>query len=329
MKGSHRSPTAVQPLPFISNEYRFAWVVVLIALLIDCCWLSISGCSVRVEGIVKILKAAGLIACIIAGLHTVSRIPRYEALSEKLRYRDVANTAKWMLVLLCFVPSIAVLSYLCGTIKAPLIDDSLLRFDNAIGFDWLATYRWVHAHTLVKQVFDLAYRSISWQFVAIPAILGLGRRQQDLSDFVMNLMLSSVLVLLISTAFPATSAFLRYAITDPNTVSTISDFNLLRSGTLRVFNLDEMQGLVTMPSFHTTLAILFAYALRRVPVLFPVAIVLNVLLIVSTPTQGGHYVADLFGGALLSVVTIVLARKWSSAIQSRAFAPDPGRSLVR
>jgi len=284
---------------------------------------------VRVEGIVKILKAAGLIACIIAGLHTVSRIPRYEALSEKLRYRDVANTAKWMLVLLCFVPSIAVLSYLCGTIKAPLIDDSLLRFDNAIGFDWLATYRWVHAHTLVKQVFDLAYRSISWQFVAIPAILGLGRRQQDLSDFVMNLMLSSVLVLLISTAFPATSAFLRYAITDPNTVSTISDFNLLRSGTLRVFNLDEMQGLVTMPSFHTTLAILFAYALRRVPVLFPVAIVLNVLLIVSTPTQGGHYVADLFGGALLSVVTIVLARKWSSAIQSRAFAPDPGRSLVR
>ena len=300
-----------------------------IVLLIDGSWLSIGGCSVQAEGIVRILKAAVLIIGIIAALHAVSRIPRYEVLSEKLRYRDVVTTAKWLLLLLCFVPSIAVLSYLCGTIKAPLIDDSLLRFDNAIGFDWLATYRWVHAHPLVKQAFDLAYRSISWQFIAIPAILGLARRQQDLSDFVMNLMLSSVLVLLISTAFPATSAFLRYAITDPHTVSTITDFELLRSGTLRIFNLDEMQGLVTMPSFHTTLAILFAYALRRVPVLFPAAIALNVLVIVSTPTQGGHYVADLFGGALLCLVTIALARRWSSAIQSRAFVPESGTPLVR
>ncbi len=282
----------------------------------------------QADGIVKILKAAALIACIMAGLHAVARIPRYEALSEKLRYRDVTNTAKWLLVLLCFVPSVAVLSYLCGTIRAPLIDDSLLRFDSAIGFDWLATYRWVHAHALVKQAFDFAYHSISWQFVAVPAIVGLSGRQQDLADFVMNLMISSVLVLLISTAFPATSAFLRYAITDPNTVSTITDFDLLRSGTLRAFNLDEMQGLVTMPSFHTTLAILFAYAFRRVPMLFPAALVLNVLLIVSTPTQGGHYVADLFGGALLSLVTISLARKTSNAIQSRVFVPESGSPLV-
>ncbi len=209
MNGSHRLPTAVQAPPFISNEYGFAWLAVLIALLIDGCWLSISGCSVQADGIVKLLKAAALIACIIAGLHAVSRIPRYKALSEKLGYRDVMNTAKWLLVLLCFVPSVAVLSYLCGTLRAPLIDDSLLRFDSAIGFDWLAAYRWVHAHALVKRVFDLAYHSISWQFVAIPAVLGLVRRQQDLSDFVMNVIVSSVLVLLISTAFPATSAFLR------------------------------------------------------------------------------------------------------------------------
>ncbi|WP_310125975.1 phosphatase PAP2 family protein [Paraburkholderia terricola] len=64
------------------------------------------------------------------------------------------------------------------------------------------------------------------------------------------------------------------------------------------------QGLVSMPSFHTALAILFVYSLRRRRVLACVAIPLNLVMILSTPTQGGHYLADVFGGLCLSALTV-------------------------
>ena len=64
------------------------------------------------------------------------------------------------------------------------------------------------------------------------------------------------------------------------------------------------QGLVSMPSFHTALAVLFTYSLRRIGWLFSIAVPLNVVMILSTPTQGGHYLADVVAGLLLSALTI-------------------------
>jgi membrane-associated phospholipid phosphatase len=52
------------------------------------------------------------------------------------------------------------------------------------------------------------------------------------------------------------------------------------------------------------MAVLFTYSLRRLRLLFYIAVPLNVLMILSTPTQGGHYLADVIAGLLLSALTI-------------------------
>ena len=43
---------------------------------------------------------------------------------------------------------------------------------------------------------------------------------------------------------------------------------------------------------------------------FPVGIVLNGMMIVSTPTQGGHYLCDVLSGIVIGVLLIYLVRKW-------------------
>jgi membrane-associated phospholipid phosphatase len=187
----------------------------------------------------------------------------------------------------------------------PLIENSLLRFDRIIGFDWAAVYGWVQSHSAVRRILGVAYASGFWQLIAIPAVLGLLGRREELSMFFFLLALSSIYLLIVSTAFPATSAFEHFKVSDTDALSSVSDFSVLRDGSMRKFDLQRTQGLVSLPSFHTALAVIFAYSLRRIRLLFCPAVILDVLMIASTPTQGGHYLADVLAGLGLSVLTIV------------------------
>jgi hypothetical protein len=293
-----------QPFQFLWKRYLGGWVIVVLFLIIDIAWLYLSGRSVQADGIVRVAKIIGLLSSMALGLCGIAKVPRYTLAAKKLRYMKVACTLAWSTLLLSFVAVAGVLSYLSVTVNAPLVDASLLRFDRALGFDWPNVYHWVSSHVAVQRVLAFAYYSGRWQLIGIPVVSGLLGRHEDLSDFVLHLMLSSILVLFVSTPFPAASAFLHFNITDPNTAASVSDSNLLRNGTMRHFDLTQIQGLVSLPSFHTALAVFFAYSLRRISVLFPFAVLLNVIMVISTPTQGGHYLGDVFGGLILALVTI-------------------------
>jgi hypothetical protein len=305
----------------LGKRYLCGWAVVALFLVIDVAWLYLSGCSVQADGIVPAVKAIGALSCIAVGFGCMAKIPRYKLATKKLRYAEIACTAAWLMLLLFFTSVTGVLSYISVTVNAPLVDASLLRFDRALGFDWPSVYHWVHSHVAVQRILALAYDSGIWQLMGIPPVLGLLGRHEDLSDFVLHLMLSSILLLLVSTPFPAASAFLHFNIAGPNTAATVSDFNLLRNGTMRHFDLTQMQGLVSFPSFHTALAVFFAYSLRRSVMLFPFAIPLNAAMVISTPTQGGHYLADVFGGLILAWVTIQVLKfaLWKSAMSRTPF----------
>jgi membrane-associated phospholipid phosphatase len=72
-----------------------------------------------------------------------------------------------------------------------------------------------------------------------------------------------------------------------------------------------------MPSFHTILGVLFAYALRHVRYIFSFSVALNLVMIASTPTQGGHYLADLLGGLAVAAATIAIVRISTNLLSGR------------
>jgi membrane-associated phospholipid phosphatase len=71
-------------------------------------------------------------------------------------------------------------------------------------------------------------------------------------------------------------------------------------------NYNQTEGIVTFPSFHATLAIIMTYAVRRYRWALAVFGSLNCLMILAIPTVGGHYLVDLFGGAVVAGLAILL-----------------------
>src|SRR5262245_7894178 len=84
----------------------------------------------------------------------------------------------------------------------------------------------------------------------------------------------------------------------------------LHSGDLH-FALAQLTGVVSFPSFHTTMAILYVYGFGRVGWMGWVAALLNVAMLLAIPFYGGHYLVDVFAGAAVALISVVAVKLWS------------------
>ena len=75
----------------------------------------------------------------------------------------------------------------------------------------------------------------------------------------------------------------------------------LRAGTMRSVALNQLEGLISFPSFHTAAALIFIWTLHTVRYVSWAGIPLNLALIVATPTVGAHYFIDVVGGVVCGV----------------------------
>ena len=64
-------------------------------------------------------------------------------------------------------------------------------------------------------------------------------------------------------------------------------------------------GIVSFPSFHTAMAILFAVAHRDIWWSFPIFLILNVLMLITIPYSGNHYLIDVIGGAVIAACAFI------------------------
>ena len=69
-----------------------------------------------------------------------------------------------------------------------------------------------------------------------------------------------------------------------------------------------MQGIVTMPSYHTVMAVLLTYAFRRTGLIGYGIATLNLVMLLSIPPIGGHYLVDVLAGGALALGAIAVQR---------------------
>ncbi|MES2071425.1 MAG: phosphatase PAP2 family protein [Pseudomonadota bacterium] len=284
------------------------WVLTLAVFVVDAVWLSISHYSVRGVQSLAVLLIALLGLLLLA---FIGRLPRYREVARSPYGQRARLTLHCIFQLSVFTVAGGVLQYLAVTLNPPVVDAQLAAWDKLIGFDWAQAFLWVRGSRVLSAVLQIAYASLLLQFIAIPWFLGLSGRAQHLREFVSCIMLSSLLLLLVSAGFPAHSAFTYYGLGSEAELQTISHFDLLRNGTMRVFDIDNIQGLISIPSYHAALAVILTYVLRDCRPLFLLASALNLVMILSTPTEGGHYLVDTFAGLGLAAVTIA-AMRWAA-----------------
>ncbi|WP_322022541.1 phosphatase PAP2 family protein [Burkholderia sp. BCC1977] len=304
--------------------YVTAWSVTIMLIIVDVIWAYRVDFRIAEGSLVQSVQML-FVVLVLTGASWLASRPSYKVPARKAFYENVAQSFQWIALLSVFTHAGALFQYLAVATDLPLVSDALISIDAALGFHWLQTYRWVTANPGWHAVLGFAYASGSAQLLAIPIILALTSNSKDYAEFAVQFIVAVFVSILIAAWLPAESAFLHFDIRDPGTISTVSDFAPLRSGAVRELAFASSQGLISFPSLHTILALCFAYSLRHVRFVFPVGIVLNGMMIVSTPTQGGHYLCDVLSGLVIGVVVIYVVRKWFAGQRlSARVAPENG-----
>lgn len=228
----------------------------------------------------------------------------------------IARLVEGVALLLVFSASGAVLSYAGIAVGMPLQDSTFVALDEAIGFDWIAFLDFSSRAPLLSYLLIGAYHSSAFQIIAILVGLAFSGRLLALDQFLLAYMLSGLATVAVSTLVPAIGAYVYHApdpaimgMTAQAGVWHLQDFMALRDGVFRELNLVQVEGLISFPSFHTALAILTIWASWGWRWVRWPALVLNVLVIVSTLPEGGHYLVDLFAGGAIAVAAIMVASR--------------------
>ncbi len=278
------------------------WLLIGSVALADAVWLPASPLTLVASSLLA-PALAGTVAALLAWFYgTVRRDARIASLTR--------STAE----LIAFTTAAGILSYLMVTLNRPLLDVYLVAADRAMGLDWLAMHRWLAVHPVLNTVLGVFYISMTIQIVVLLLVLNFRGQTGRSHELVWLFALTGLACVSFSGPWPTGGAFYHFEIEPVR--AYVKVFAGLRDGTFGMLDLWQLQGVVQFPSFHTALAILYAYASRGIPVLFPLTVAINLMVIAATPAIGGHHFVDVWGGATVAVAAIVLVRTYRLAKRS-------------
>jgi len=188
-----------------------------------------------------------------------------------------------------------------------LVDTSLLHFDQSLGFNSAAIYHFTMTHPAIRAVAHSAYDSIGYQLFIIPLILVFLSEQRKL-----NLFFTANLV----SAFIAYNLYYFFPTTVPAHVLPLTHFSLDQYQVIAQWyeihfylnNIIHVGDLIGFPSYHVIWAVLLTEACSKQKWLFYPVMLLNSLLIAATLELGWHFLSDVFGGLIIGVISIYVAR---------------------
>ena len=201
----------------------------------------------------------------------------------------------------------APLSYIAATAGFPLQDAALEAIDRHMGIDWAQLMTFVSLRAGLQLVLSLAYSSFALQTLTTMLALGMAGQLTRLSSFVAAFVATTLVIIAISAIYPAAGPWLFLKIQPasangflPTSSTSWPVFLALRDGTLHTVYGIRSEGIITFPSLHAALGVLFPLALWSVKGVRWLALGLNVLLVIATPAYGSHYVVDVIAGILIA-----------------------------
>jgi small basic protein len=202
------------------------------------------------------------------------------------------------------------LTYLCTTVGYNLSDAMFANWDAALGFHWGAWAKFVYDHPFFLEMQRFSYTSYWWQPILVVLVSAIWKPRERNAEVFTALAVSMIATLAIATFVPAIGP------------ADALGFEPAPAWIIRALQSSPAaqrlpyQGIVSFPSFHMVMAVLFAYACRGMRWVFPAAVGFNVLMAISIPYGGDHYLVDVLAGAAVAGVSILIAR-WISAVRRR------------
>jgi membrane-associated phospholipid phosphatase len=261
----------------------------------------------------------------------------YSTIRPDVRLKTVSETGTQILLVLLFG---ILLSYAAAAAsrRFPYSDELLAQLDLALGFERRVYLDFFAGHSWLRRLTSVAYLTLLPQFLLVPAILFTANQISRVHVWLIAVAFALIVTSAISICTPSLTAFV-YSdlklLVPPGIYTPMPTIEALRAGTFGAIRLDNLEALISFPSFHTAGAILFVWALWPLNVLRWGGLVLNAALIAATPIDGAHYLVDVAGGAAVAgtalAVSLGLSRRVAVAEKtsaSPACKPDSGARIV-
>jgi len=214
--------------------------------------------------------------------------------------------AEFLALTLAMAGVFTVFSYLSMASSGALADHQLLAIDKALGFDWLVGWKFLMAHPLALRASALLYNSLTWQALYLGLLLGLMARVYRMRELFWILFVSALFTNIIAISLPAYGPFEVFGLSSNG--EFLPDMHLLRSGGRLSFALSNMTGVICFPSFHTVMALCYAYGLRKTGIVGHIITGMNVAMLFTIPFIGGHYLIDMIAGAAVMALSLALVK---------------------
>jgi hypothetical protein len=207
------------------------------------------------------------------------------------------------------------LQYGLIALRAPLADAWLASADAHLGVNVPTLVSWTAAQPGLAPLLKAAYGSLLAQFLLPPLILGIWYRdRQALWEYAWHFQVCLIAALVGLALFPAACAFSYYGFDSLlDQTRFITQFEAARSGAISVVPLNDMEGMITFPSFHVAGGLLVTWAFRRYRTWGVGLGVINVLMIASTVLTGAHYVVDVIAALVVFVCSVWVWRRMAIA----------------
>jgi len=221
----------------------------------------------------------------------------------------------FLMLLFMFQPASGLYMFLAAAAQTPLMDGTMAAMDRSIGFNWPATVEAANSSPLLASILTASYGSVLYQVLLVlifhASMGGQARFFEFAATLVVALFMTTTMSMLVPTAGaysyyqPQASSYSHF--TAVGGFAHLETLRQLRSLAPYEFTLSKLVGLISFPSFHTSLGILIVFAVRRTFLFLP-AVLVNAAMIAATIPEGGHHFMDVIGGAIVAVISIILIR---------------------
>jgi hypothetical protein len=205
-----------------------------------------------------------------------------------------------------------------AALNRPYVDSALAAADAAVGVNVSVLSEWSRQHPMLVNVLVKAYFTLLPQFFLPFVLLGfVYRDRRALWEYVTLLHLAALVTVVCFVLWPAACAPQFYGV-DPVGIDQSRVYRHLaglRSGTMTTVSAGDLDGLVSVPSFHVLGAMCVTWAFRRRRWILAALLTVNVLLAAATVLTGVHYLVDVVAAFVIFPCMVWLYRRLEHFIE--------------
>jgi membrane-associated phospholipid phosphatase len=202
--------------------------------------------------------------------------------------------------------------FVAARVRVPLSDALLARMDALLGLEVPRVLQFTHDHPELARFLAATYDTLI--FIVILAIMlpPLCGKMRVAKEYAISTLVAATVALPLFAIFQAVGPWTYYDyVPQINQDGYMKAFSAIKTEEWYTLDLGYHDGLICFPSFHAVLAVLAAAALWRIPYARWPALILSVLIVISTVTTGTHYVIDVVAGLGVAGISLAAAKLYT------------------